>query len=86
VILVVPFTIACGNCWRCRHDNWLLCENSNPNATLAEKMMGRAASGAFGYSHLTGGLAGGQAEFARVPFADIGPLRAPHLVRAISRR
>ena len=73
--VVVPFTIACGNCWQCRHDNWSLCENSNPNAALAEKMMGHAASGAFGYSHLTGGFAGGQAEFARVPFADIGPLK-----------
>ena len=73
--MVVPFTIACGNCWQCRHDNWSLCENSNPNAALAEKMMGHAASGAFGYSHLTGGFAGGQAEFARVPFADVGPLK-----------
>ena len=73
--VVVPFTIACGNCWQCRHDNWSLCENSNPNAALAEKMMGHAASGAFGYSHLTGGFAGGQAEFARVPFADVGPLK-----------
>jgi threonine dehydrogenase-like Zn-dependent dehydrogenase len=73
--VVVPFTIACGNCWQCRHDNWSLCENSNPNAALAETMMGHAASGAFGYSHLTGGFAGGQAEFARVPFADVGPLK-----------
>jgi threonine dehydrogenase-like Zn-dependent dehydrogenase len=73
--VVVPFTIACGNCWQCRHDNWSLCENSNPNAALAEKMMGHAASGAFGYSHLTGGFAGGQAQFARVPFADVGPLK-----------
>ncbi len=73
--VVVPFTIACGNCWQCRHENWSLCENSNPNAALAEKMMGHAASGAFGYSHLTGGFAGGQAEFARVPFADVGPLK-----------
>jgi len=73
--VVVPFTIACGNCWQCRHDNWSLCENSNPNAALAEKAMGHATSGAFGYSHLTGGFAGGQAEFARVPFADVGPLK-----------
>jgi len=73
--VVVPFTIACGECWQCRHDNWSLCENSNPNAALSEKMMGHAASGAFGYSHLTGGFAGGQAEFARVPFADVGPLK-----------
>jgi threonine dehydrogenase-like Zn-dependent dehydrogenase len=73
--VVVPFTIACGNCWHCLHDMWSLCENSNPNAALAEAMMGHAASGAFGYSHLTGGFAGGQAEFARVPFADVGPLK-----------
>jgi threonine dehydrogenase-like Zn-dependent dehydrogenase len=73
--VVVPFTIACGNCWNCQHELWSLCENSNPNAALAETMMGHAASGAFGYSHLTGGFAGGQAEFARVPFADVGPLK-----------
>ena len=73
--VVVPFTIACGNCWQCQHDMWSLCENSNPNAALAEKALGHAASGAFGFSHLTGGFAGGQAEFARVPFADIGPLK-----------
>src|ERR1700716_4193003 len=51
---VVPFTMACGECWQCRHQNWSLCENSNPNAALSEKMMGHAASGAFGYSHITG--------------------------------
>ena len=73
--VVVPFTIACGECWQCRHDNWSVCENSNPNAALAEKVMGHAGSGAFGYSHLTGGYAGGQAEYARVPFADVGPLK-----------
>lgn len=73
--VVVPFTIACGNCWHCQHDMWSLCENSNPNAALAETMMGHAGSGAFGYSHLTGGFAGGQAEYARVPFADVGPLK-----------
>jgi threonine dehydrogenase-like Zn-dependent dehydrogenase len=73
--VVVPFTIACGNCWHCQHELWSLCENSNPNAALQEKMLGHAASGAFGYSHLTGGFAGGQAEYARVPFADVGPLK-----------
>lgn len=73
--VVVPFAIACGNCWQCRHNNWSLCENSNPNAALAEKALGHSASGAFGYSHLTGGFAGGQAEFARVPFADVGPVK-----------
>lgn len=73
--VVVPFTIACGQCWQCQHENWSLCENSNPNAALAEKLLGHTASGAFGYSHLTGGFAGGQAEYARVPFADVGPLK-----------
>jgi threonine dehydrogenase-like Zn-dependent dehydrogenase len=73
--VVVPFTIACGNCWSCQQGLTSLCENSNPNAGLAEKMWGHAASGAFGYSHLTGGFAGGQAEYARVPFADVGPLK-----------
>jgi len=73
--VVVPFTIACGSCWHCQHDLWSLCENSNPNASLEETAMGHAASGAFGYSHLTGGFAGGQAEFVRVPFADVGPLK-----------
>jgi threonine dehydrogenase-like Zn-dependent dehydrogenase len=73
--VVVPFTIACGNCWACKQGSTSLCENSNPSATAAEKLWGHAASGAFGYSHLTGGFAGGQAEFARVPFADFGPLK-----------
>jgi threonine dehydrogenase-like Zn-dependent dehydrogenase len=73
--VVVPFPIACGNCWHCEHQLFSLCENSNPNASLAEKMFGHPLSGIFGYSHLTGGFAGGQAEYARVPFADVGPLR-----------
>ncbi|HWJ05773.1 MAG TPA: zinc-dependent alcohol dehydrogenase [Steroidobacteraceae bacterium] len=73
--VVVPFTIACGACWQCRHQNWSLCENSNPNVALAEKMLGHSGSAGFGYSHLTGGFAGGQAEYARVPFADVGPLK-----------
>jgi threonine dehydrogenase-like Zn-dependent dehydrogenase len=73
--VVVPFPIACGNCWQCEHQLYSLCENSNPNASLAEKMFGHAMSGIFGYSHLTGGFAGGQAEYARVPFADVGPLK-----------
>jgi threonine dehydrogenase-like Zn-dependent dehydrogenase len=71
--VVVPFAIACGRCWHCAHGMSSLCENSNPNAALAEKAMGHAASGAFGYAHLTGGYAGGQAEYVRVPFADVGP-------------
>ena len=73
--VVVPFTIACGNCWTCQQGLTSLCENSNPSATAAEKLWGHSASGAFGYSHLTGGFAGGQAEFVRVPFADFGPLK-----------
>lgn len=75
--VVVPFPIACGQCWNCKHDMWSLCENSNPNAWMQEKMMGHHCSGVFGYSHLLGGYAGGQAEFARVPFADVGPLKVP---------
>jgi threonine dehydrogenase-like Zn-dependent dehydrogenase len=73
--VVVPFPIACGNCWACQHDLYSVCENSNPNAGLAEKMFGHATAGIFGYSHLTGGYAGGQAEYARVPFADVGPIK-----------
>ncbi|MEA2291414.1 MAG: hypothetical protein QOF17_434 [Solirubrobacteraceae bacterium] len=73
--VVVPFPIACGNCNSCKNELWSLCENSNPNAGLAEKMFGHPTSGIFGYSHLTGGYAGGQAEYARVPFADVGPLK-----------
>jgi threonine dehydrogenase-like Zn-dependent dehydrogenase len=73
--VVVPFPIACGNCWSCRHELYSLCENSNPNAGLAEKMFGHSTCGIFGYSHLTGGYAGGQAEYARVPFADVGPFK-----------
>jgi threonine dehydrogenase-like Zn-dependent dehydrogenase len=73
--VVVPFPIACGNCWHCEHQMFSLCENSNPNAWLAEKLMGHSPAGIFGYSHLTGGYAGGQSEYARVPFADVGPLK-----------
>ena len=75
--VVVPFPIACGNCFFCKGEMFSLCENSNPNAWMAEKMFGHAASGIFGYSHLTGGYAGGQAEYARVPFADVGPIKVP---------
>jgi len=73
--VVVPFPIACGNCNACRAEAYTLCENSNPNASLAEKMFGHPIGGFYGYSHLTGGYAGGQAEYARVPFADVGPLK-----------
>ncbi|GBE67984.1 glutathione-dependent formaldehyde dehydrogenase [Mycobacterium sp. MFM001] len=73
--VVVPFPIACGACWACEHDLYSLCENSNPNAGMAEKLMGHSPAGLFGYSHMLGGFAGGQAEYARVPFADVGPLK-----------
>jgi threonine dehydrogenase-like Zn-dependent dehydrogenase len=73
--VVVPFPIACGECWSCKNDMWSLCENSNPNAWIAEKMLGHSPAGVFGYSHMLGGFAGGQAEFARVPFADVGPMK-----------
>jgi threonine dehydrogenase-like Zn-dependent dehydrogenase len=73
--VVVPFPIACGNCFFCERDLYSLCENSNPNAPLAEKMWGHSLAGVYGYSHLLGGYAGGQAEYARVPFADVGPIR-----------
>jgi len=73
--VVVPFPIACGSCWSCRHELYSLCENSNPNAGIAEKAFGHPTAGLFGYSHITGGYAGGQAEYARVPFADVGPFK-----------
>jgi threonine dehydrogenase-like Zn-dependent dehydrogenase len=73
--VVVPFPIACGHCWHCQRDMYSLCENSNPNAWMAEKLFGHSPAGLFGYSHLTGGYAGGQAEYARVPFADVGPIK-----------
>lgn len=75
--VVVPFTISCGNCFFCKHDYWSLCDNSNPNAGAAEKLWGQSPSGLFGYSHLVGGYAGGQAEYVRVPYADVGPYKIP---------
>jgi threonine dehydrogenase-like Zn-dependent dehydrogenase len=75
--VVVPFTISCGHCFFCERDLWSLCDNSNPNAWMAEKLYGHSPAGLFGYSHLLGGYAGGQAEYARVPFADVGPLKVP---------
>src|SRR5437763_4166271 len=67
--VVVPFPIACGNCLLCKEQLYSLCENSNPNAWMAERMWGHSTAGIFGYSHLTGGYAGGQAQYARVPFS-----------------
>jgi threonine dehydrogenase-like Zn-dependent dehydrogenase len=75
--VVVPFPIACGRCFACEHKLYSVCENSNPNAWMAEKMFGYSPAGIFGYSHLLGGFAGGQAEYARVPFADVGPIKVP---------
>ena len=75
--VVVPFTIACGHCYFCEHDMWSLCDNSNPNAAIAEGAYGYSASGLFGYSHIYGGYAGGQAQYVRVPFADVGPIKVP---------
>jgi threonine dehydrogenase-like Zn-dependent dehydrogenase len=73
--VVVPFPIACGACNACQAGLFSLCENSNPNAAMAEKLFGRSPAGIFGYSHMLGGFAGGQAEYARVPFADVGPIK-----------
>ena len=75
--VVVPFPIACGRCLACREQLYASCENTNPNAWMAEKLWGHSPAGIFGYSHLLGGYAGGQAEYARVPFADVGPIKVP---------
>jgi len=75
--VVVPFTISCGSCFFCKRDLWSLCDNSNPNAEMANMMMGYSGSALFGYSHLYGGYAGGQAQYARIPYADIGMLKVP---------
>jgi threonine dehydrogenase-like Zn-dependent dehydrogenase len=75
--VIVPFPIACGNCFFCTRGLWSCCDNSNPTAWMAEKLYGYTASGLFGYSHMLGGYAGGQAELVRVPFADVGPFKVP---------
>lgn len=75
--VIVPFTIACGACFYCKRELWSLCDNSNPNASAAEVLYGASPSGLFGYTHLFGGYAGGQAEYVRVPFADVGAYRVP---------
>jgi len=79
--VVVPFPIACGACETCRRELYSLCENSNPNAWMAEKLWGHSPAGLFGYSHMLGGYSGGQAEYARVPFADVGPIKVPRGLR-----
>ena len=73
--VVVPFTICCGNCFYCKNDLWSLCDNTNPNAHIAETLYGFSGAALFGYSHIYGGYAGGQAQYARVPFADVGPIK-----------
>ena len=75
--VVVPFAIACGHCFFCRRELWSLCDNTNPNAWMADRLYGESGAALFGYSHLFGGYPGGQAEYVRVPFADVGPLKIP---------
>jgi threonine dehydrogenase-like Zn-dependent dehydrogenase len=75
--VVVPFPIACGRCWFCKQGIFGACDNSNPNAEIPEALYSEAGAGIFGYSHMYGGYAGGQAEYVRVPFADVGPIRVP---------
>jgi threonine dehydrogenase-like Zn-dependent dehydrogenase len=75
--IVVPFPIACGTCTSCQRGLFSVCENTNPNSWLAKKMFGHSTAGIFGYSHLTGGYAGGQAEYARVPFANVNRIKVP---------
>jgi threonine dehydrogenase-like Zn-dependent dehydrogenase len=75
--VVVPFPIACGHCMNCESHLYSVCENSNPNAWMAEKLWGYSPAAIFGYSHMLGGYAGGQAEYARVPYADVGPIKIP---------
>ncbi len=73
--VVIPFTISCGSCWFCQQQMFSLCDTSNPNAEIARKAMGQSPAGLFGYSHMLGGFAGGQAEYLRVPYADVSPLK-----------
>jgi len=75
--VVVPFTISCGQCFYCKNQMWSACDNTNPNAWIMEKMYGYSGSALYGYSHMMGGYAGGQAQYARVPFADVGCLQIP---------
>jgi len=75
--VVVPFTIVCGECEQCRRGNFSVCERTNRNRAIADKVFGHATAGLFGYTHLTGGYSGGQAEYVRVPYADVGPVKIP---------
>jgi len=80
--VAVPFPIACGNCYYCQHELFSLCDNSNPNGWITENLYGQPSGGLFGYSHMLGGYAGGQAEYVRVPYADIGPVKIPQELSA----
>jgi threonine dehydrogenase-like Zn-dependent dehydrogenase len=75
--VVVPFTICCGECEQCRRGNFSVCERTNRNKALADKAFGHSTAGLFGYTHLTGGYPGGQAEYVRVPYADVAPVKIP---------
>jgi threonine dehydrogenase-like Zn-dependent dehydrogenase len=75
--VVVPFTISCGECFFCKKAMFSLCDRTNPNRQVAEKMMGHSPAGLFGYSHMLGGYPGGQAQYLRVPYADVGPIKIP---------
>lgn len=75
--VAVPFPIACGECYFCLREEYALCDHGNPNAAMAELAFGHSPAGIFGYSHLLGGFPGGQAEYVRVPFADVGPMKIP---------
>jgi threonine dehydrogenase-like Zn-dependent dehydrogenase len=75
--VVVPFTISCGHCWFCENTLFSLCDESNPKPENARQQMGHSPAGVFGYSHLLGGIPGGQAEYLRVPYADVGPIKVP---------
>ena len=73
--VVIPFPIACGHCFYCVHEEYSFCDNSNPNGWIAERIYGQSPAGLFGYSHMLGGYAGGQAQYVRVPYADVGPVK-----------
>src|SRR4026209_1844807 len=75
--VVASFPISCGNCFFCQKELFSLCENSNPNAWMAQQLFGHSPAGIYGYTHMLGGFAGGQAEYARVPFADVGTVKIP---------
>ena len=81
--VVVPFTISCGQCWFCQKGLFSCCDRTNPNAEMAAKAMGQSPAGLFGFSHMLGGYSGGQAEYLRVPMADVGPIKIPD---SVSRR